>query len=73
LHKAAFTGTIPFRFQKKNIMKIKKSVLNALAVAVVVGLAVTTEQCTKKVTETVDPTSQKKNKPKYDCPGCGLG
>jgi hypothetical protein len=48
-------------------MKISKSLLQAIAVAVTITLA---ESCTKQ--PPVNPNQELK-KQGYDCPGCGMG
>jgi hypothetical protein len=53
-------------------MKVSKSLLQAIAVAVVVGA--TAHACTKEKTE-VNPenTNLIKKTPEFNCPGCGMG
>jgi hypothetical protein len=48
-------------------MKISKSLLQALAIAVTVALA---ESCTKQ--PPVDPNQEIQKQP-YNCPACGMG
>ena len=53
-------------------MKVSKSLLQAIAVAVVVGA--TAHSCTKEKEE-INPenTNLIKKTPKFDCLGCGMG
>jgi transposase-like protein len=54
-------------------MKIKKAVLQAMAIAVTVS--VTTTACTKEKLENLKEKVgiEKKENPAYDCPACGMG
>jgi hypothetical protein len=56
-------------------MKIKKSVLKAVAIALTIGVANTA--CTKEKLENFKEkcSIKKNNEPEttYDCPGCGMG
>lgn len=52
-------------------MKISKTLLQAIAVAVVVGAV--TASCTKEKTPDPEGTEVQKKKVGYDCPGCGMG
>jgi hypothetical protein len=53
-------------------MKVSKSLLQAIAVAVVVGA--TAHSCTKEK-EGINPenTNLTKKTPEYNCPACGMG
>ena len=65
-----FIHTYFFSLIKCYKMKISKSLIQAIAVAVAVG-AVTTA-CTKQEPLNPDGTEIKKNDT-YNCPGCGMG
>lgn len=52
-------------------MKVSKSLLQAIAVAVVVGA--TTTACTKEKPVNPENSNLIEKTPKFDCPGCGMG
>lgn len=54
-------------------MKVSKSLLQAIVVAVAVGATVSVTSCTKEKAGVNPENSEIKKQNTYDCPGCGMG